>query len=102
MPEVQDLNTSLSIALLPWGNVIEDFLDPLGVSIEGFCREFTGSWIFGYVDALQRVKVRPVLICVSARVAQPARFIHEPTGAAVHVLPALKAYRFLQKRMRKP
>ena len=64
------------IALLPWGNVIEDFLDTIGVSLEDFCTEFRGSWMFGYVDALRQVGVRTVVICISARVTAPARFIH--------------------------
>src|SRR5919197_200948 len=63
-----------TIALLPWGNVLEDVLDTLGVSLETFCNEFTGSWMFGYVDALRQVGVRTVLICISARVAAPSRF----------------------------
>jgi starch synthase len=102
MDEQQDLNTSTTVALLPWGNVIEDFLDTLGVSIEVFCKEFTGSWMFGYIDALQRAGVRTVLVCISSRIATTAKFTHEPTGATVYVLPALKSYRFLQHRMRKP
>jgi hypothetical protein len=36
-----------TIALLRWGNVLEDFLDTIGVSVETFCNEFTGSWMFG-------------------------------------------------------
>jgi glycosyltransferase involved in cell wall biosynthesis len=95
-------HSSPTLALLPWGNVIEDFLDTLGFSIESFCRDFTGSWMFGYVDALQRAGVRTVVICVSARVATPTRFTHDPTGATVYVLPALKSYRLLQRKMLKP
>ena len=94
--------SSPTVALLPFGNVIEHFLDSLGVSLESFCQDFTGSWMFGYVDALQRAGVRTVLICVSARLAKPARFTHGPTGAAVHILPALKSYRLLQAKMAKP
>jgi glycosyltransferase involved in cell wall biosynthesis len=95
-------NISPTIALLPWGNVIEDFLDTIGLSIEAFCQEFTGSWMFGYVDALQRAGVRTVVICVSARVTTPTRFTHGPTGAAVYILPALKSYRLLHRKMLKP
>jgi glycosyltransferase involved in cell wall biosynthesis len=95
-------DSSPTVALLPFGNVIEHFLDSLGVSLESFCQDFTGSWMFGYVDALQRAGVRTVLICISARLAKPARFTHGPTGAAVHVLPALKSYRLLQAKMAKP
>lgn len=91
-----------TIALLPWGDLLEDFLDGLGVSLEAFCTEMTGGWLFGYVEALRRAGVRSVLVCVSARVAEPARFVHQPTGAAVWVLPAPAPYLRLRCRMRDP
>jgi len=55
------------VVVILWG-ILEDFLDPLDVSFEKFCHEFTGSFVFGYLDALQRAGVRPVLICVSCRI----------------------------------
>src|SRR5712691_6706282 len=91
-----------TIALLPWGNVLEDFLDTIGVSLEAFCNEFTGSWMFGYVNALRRVGVRTVLICISARVAAPSRFTHTPTGATICVLPAPRIYRAIRRKMLRP
>src|SRR6266581_8455807 len=96
----QHLNSNCpTIALLPWGNVLEDFLDTIGVSLESFCNEFTGSWMFGYVDALRRVGVRTVLICISAHVARPSRFTHTPTGATICVLPAPRSYRAIRRKM---
>jgi len=91
-----------AIALLPWGNVLEDFLDTIGVSLEAFCNEFTGSWMFGYVEALQQVGVRTVLICISCRVTEPSHFTHAPTGATVCVLPAPRIYRLLRRKMLNP
>src|SRR6478752_7478169 len=88
--------TARTVALLPFGNVIEDFLDTLGLSLESFAQEFTGSWMFGYVDAFRRAGVRTVLICVSAQVRKPTQFVHGPTGATIHVLPALRSYRVLR------
>lgn len=82
-----------TIALLPYGDLIEDFLDSLGVSFEAFCKEFTGSWMFGYIDALRLYGVRTVLFCFSANVAEPSRFTHVPTGTTICVLPAPKIYR---------
>ena len=82
-----------TLALLPWGVVLEDFLDPLGISLETFCNEFRGSWMFGYVEALKRVGVRTVLFCMSNHVTAPSRFIHAPTGATICVLPAPRWYR---------
>ncbi|MDQ1387939.1 MAG: hypothetical protein QOF56_1393, partial [Acidobacteriaceae bacterium] len=41
------------IAILPWGDFIEDFLDAIGVSLEEFSSKMTGGWLFGYVEALR-------------------------------------------------
>jgi glycosyltransferase involved in cell wall biosynthesis len=91
-----------TIALVDWCHLIEDFLDNLGVSFDSFQEEFRGSWIFGYIDALQAAGVRTVLFCVSARVAAPWRFIHVPTNAPVCVLPALAVYRAIRRRIPNP
>jgi hypothetical protein len=42
-----------SVVILPWGNDIEDFLDPIGLSLEQFCGEMTGGWLFGFSEALK-------------------------------------------------
>src|SRR4029434_7557228 len=91
-----------TVALLPWGNVLEDFLDMIGISLEDFCNEFRGSWMFGYIDALQRAGTRTVLMCISARVSRPARFTHAPTGATICVLPVPKIYRRIRRHMLNP
>ena len=101
-PAESKISSQPAIALLPWGNVLEDFIDKIGVSLESFCNEFTGSWMFGYADALQRVGVRTVLICMSSRIAVPTRFEHAPTGAAICILPVPRTYRALQRRMFNP
>ena len=91
----------VTVALLPWGNVIDEFLDSIGVSMEKFIGEFTGSWMFRYVAALREAGVRTVLVFVSARVAQPTRVTHVPTGATMHFLPAGRLHRLLRSRMRR-
>jgi glycosyltransferase involved in cell wall biosynthesis len=88
-----------AIAILPWGNVLEDFLDPLGVSLEEFCNEFRGSWLFGYAEALRSVGVRTILVCGSKRVAAASRSTHRPTGATIWILPAPRAYRAIDRKM---
>lgn len=88
-----------TVALLPWGNVIEDFLDPLGISQDQFCTDFRGSYMFGYVEALKQVGVRTVIICMSARVDAPTRRTHVPTGATVYFLPSPRLFRWVQRRM---
>ncbi|MBD2362806.1 glycosyltransferase family 4 protein [Anabaena minutissima FACHB-250] len=80
------------IALLHCMDLIDDFLDHINISFESFCDEFVGSWMFGYIHALQKVGVRTVLFCISARVEQPSRFIHKPTGATICVLPTSRHY----------
>lgn len=84
------------VALLPWGDVIEEFLDPLGISLEEFCEEMTGGWLFGYIEALKRVGVRTIVFCVSVQVDAPLRRTHRGTGATICFLPAPKSYFWLR------
>ena len=90
------------VALLPWGDLIEDFLAPLGMTLAAFRDEMTGGWLFGYVQALHRVGIETVIVCVSAEVDAVVGCTHGPTGAAICVLPAPAAYRALRRRMRRP
>ncbi len=80
------------IALLHCIDLIDDFLDHINISFETFCSKFIGSWMFGYINALQQVGVRTVLFCISARFTEPRRFTHAPTGTTICVLPAPKRY----------
>lgn len=79
--------TDHAVALLPAGETIDDFLDPLGLTFEDFREGMTGGWLFGYVEALQSAGVRPVIVCVSRSVGSPVREVHRPTGAALWRLP---------------
>jgi glycosyltransferase involved in cell wall biosynthesis len=91
-----------TIALFHWGTVLEEFLDTIGISLETFCNEFTGSWMFGYIEALRRVGVRTVLICISSRVSEISHYRHAPTGATICLLPAPPIYRAIRRRMLTP
>lgn len=91
-----------TIALLHWGNLIEDFLDTINISFESFCQEMTGGWLFGYIDALKLVGVKTVLFCISDRVNQPTYHTHIPTGAKICVLPAPKIYHLIRPLILKP
>ncbi|HEX7177705.1 MAG TPA: glycosyltransferase family 4 protein [Pyrinomonadaceae bacterium] len=93
---------ALTVALVDWSQLLEDYLDNIGVSFESFRDEMTGGWMFGYVEALRLAGVRAVLFCVSARVTETERFTHAPTGAALRVLPAPRAYRRLRRRVLNP
>jgi glycosyltransferase involved in cell wall biosynthesis len=94
--------TRSTVALLPWGDLIEDFLDSIGVSFESFCQEMTGGWLFGYIDALRTVGIRTVVFCISARVEKTTRYTHVPTGATICVLPASGIYLSIRRRMVNP
>jgi len=91
-----------TIALLHWGDLIEDFLDSIGVSFETFCKDMTGGWMFGYIDALRLAGLRTILFCVSARVTVPLRFTHAPTGTTICMLPAPRSYRAVRRPMLNP
>lgn len=82
-----------TIALLHCYDLIEDFSDTIGLSLEAFCKEFACNYMFGYTNALKVVGGRTVLFYISARVAEPLRFTNEPTGTPICVLPASKIYR---------
>jgi glycosyltransferase involved in cell wall biosynthesis/uncharacterized coiled-coil protein SlyX len=82
-----------AVALLPWGDVWEDFLDMIGVSLDEFCTKMTGGWLFGYVGALEQVGIRTVLVLWSREARRPHRRLHVPTGTTVWVLPPARAHR---------
>jgi glycosyltransferase involved in cell wall biosynthesis len=84
---------SPTLALLPWGDLFEDWLDPLGVGLDDFRDSFSGSWMFGWVEALRLAGVRTVIVAVTSRVEQPLQLDHAPTGARVHLLPPTRLYR---------
>ncbi|HYZ76634.1 MAG TPA: glycosyltransferase family 4 protein [Gaiellaceae bacterium] len=91
-----------TVALLPWGNVLEDFLSTAEISLDDFLGDFVGSWMFGYVEALQRVEVRTAIVCVSRQVDRPGHEVHGATGAEIVLLPPTWAYRRLSPHVRNP
>jgi glycosyltransferase involved in cell wall biosynthesis len=97
-----DRQEEKTVALLPWGNVIEDFLDSLDISIEQFCQEMDGGWLFGYVEALKRARCRSVIFAVSSRAVRLTTHRHVPTGAPIVVLPVSQAYRKLRSLIDDP
>jgi glycosyltransferase involved in cell wall biosynthesis len=85
-----------TIALLPAGDRFEDFFDKVGVTLETFRRDQTGGWLFNYVEALDRSGCGTVLVFMSARISAAERFVHEPTGCRVSVLPSPVLHRKLR------
>jgi glycosyltransferase involved in cell wall biosynthesis len=90
------------VALLPWGDVWEDFFDSIGVDFDAFCREMTGGWQFGYIEALKQQGVDTVLFYASTRVTEVTYYQHEPTGASICLLPVPAVYRKVRRRMVHP
>ena len=81
-----------TVALLPWGDLWEDFLDMIEISLDEFCAEMSGGWLFGYVGALRQVGIRAVLFIWSREARRPHRRLHVPTGTTVWVLPPSRAH----------
>lgn len=82
-----------TIALLPCGRPFEDFFDTINVSFETFRTEYTGSWMFSYAKALRLAGVRTILFFVSGRTSTTLRFVHEPSGTSVCILPTPSIHR---------
>jgi glycosyltransferase involved in cell wall biosynthesis len=90
------------VALLPWGDVAEDFLDPLGIGLNELRDEMSGGWLFGVVEALQRAGVETSLVIVSRSVGVVTRWRHKATGAPLIVLPATRGHRALSRTVADP
>ncbi|WP_414622431.1 glycosyltransferase family 4 protein [Calothrix sp. CCY 0018] len=90
-----------TIALLHCYDLIDDFLDSINISFEDYCQEFIGSWTFGYINALKEVGVKTILFCISTTVDKPTRFIHQPTGTEMCVLPPSRMYHAYRSLRRK-
>jgi glycosyltransferase involved in cell wall biosynthesis len=81
------------IALFPWGDVVEEFLDPIGLQLEDFVERMSGGWLFGYASALQLAGHHPMIVCASERVDQTACLNHVATGTPIRVVPGRRARR---------
>lgn len=88
--------------LIPWGLAIEDFLEPNGLTLDDLSHEFTGSWMFGYAEALRGAGVGVVILCVSSGVANVVRTTHRPTGVPLCLVPLPRRVRLLRRLMRNP
>jgi hypothetical protein len=91
-----------TVAIFPWGNCIEDFLDAIGVSLNVFCQEMTGGWLFGYMSALRLAGLNPVLYCYSRSITAVERRWHQPTACTINLLPLPSLYRVMTRYMTHP
>ena len=87
----------VTVGLLPWGQVIEDYLDGLHLNVDDFASVVSGGWLFGYVDALVTAGVGVAIILVSREVRRPERRAHAPTGTPLWVLPPTKGWRIARE-----
>jgi starch synthase len=79
--------TSKVVALFPWGDVVEEFLDPIGLRLEDFVQRMTGGWLFGYAAALHLAGYAPIIVCASECVDRITRRHHAATGTPIWVVP---------------
>lgn len=87
----------LKVAILPWGNVIEDYIDAIEVSVEAFATEMEGGWLFGYADALFAAGAGACIIVVSRDAKVTRKIVNSRTGIATIVLPSPVAYTWLNR-----
>ena len=90
-----------AVGLLPWGNVIEDFLEPTGMTLALLRRVHRELGL--RLGARARVgRIRAEIVCVSRDRRTELRVIHRPTGAPIVILPTTLAYRWIDRRMAYP
>lgn len=77
----------LRVAIFPWGDVVEMFLDPLKLSFRQFAEEMTGGWLFGYVAALASVGAEAIIVCPSDQVREDTVLTHRQTGVPMCFVP---------------
>jgi glycosyltransferase involved in cell wall biosynthesis len=73
-----------TVALLPWGDVIEDWSASLSLSIEEIAEQ---GWIAGFIDCLARAGISTVLVLVSEQASRPQRIPLRQHGAVAWLLP---------------
>lgn len=91
-----------TVAILPWGDIMEDYTEPIGLTVDDYADCLTGGWLFGFTQALQRVGVAVVIICWSRSVSRPTRRIHHPTGATLWFLPPSPLYEICRQQIEDP
>jgi starch synthase len=89
-----------AVALVPWGDVIEDYLDPIGLTVDDFATEMAGGWLFGYVVALRSAGFSPFVLAPSRTVKRPRQIIHAETGAAIWLVPGRSCQEIMRPGVR--
>lgn len=81
---------------------MEDFLDPIGWSVEDFLERMSGGWLFGYIEALRRQGITSTLIIFTRRGDLATHATHAATGARVRIVRAPASYRAMRRLFRSP
>jgi glycosyltransferase involved in cell wall biosynthesis len=90
------------IAFLPWGDVIEDFLSGIGISIDDFVNKMSGGWLFAYIEALRLRGIQSTIFCFSESVNETVYRTHKATGARIVLLPPSSTYRKIRRKIKNP
>ena len=88
------LDDKPTVGLIHNYDLIDEVVDSMNITFRDYCENFVGSFMFGYIKALQTAGIRPVLFCITAQVKKPTRFKHLPTGATICAVPHAGIYRF--------
>ena len=81
------------VAIVVWGDVIEDYLRYLGLAFDELVERSSGGWLFGYVGALATQGVESIVVYLSSRFDDEVRLVHTASGASVVGLPTSPAFR---------
>ena len=90
---MNDKPSGSTIAIFVWGDVIEQWLDTIGLTTKDFAERMTGGWIFGYVAALRHAGWQPIIVIASRQARTTTRLIHSSTGAPIWLVPGTPGYR---------
>ncbi|MEA2404755.1 MAG: hypothetical protein QOE08_1402 [Thermoleophilaceae bacterium] len=91
-----------AVALVTAPALIEEWLDPLGVSLATFRDEMSGGWMFNYAEALSTAEIHTVIVCFSRWVEQPESFEHRPTGSTIWMVPPGRRFERVQRWIGEP
>jgi starch synthase len=96
------LNAEMTVCILIAGDVIDWWIDPMGVSLEALRSEVDVGWFIGYAEALKSVGIRSILFFSSRHVQAPTVTVHEPTGMTMRIAPARSWFQWLERRLDPP
>jgi starch synthase len=95
-------NFKPTIAILPWGNVFEDYLKQVGHTLETFSQEGVGGWLLGYIEALKLAGVQTTLFRISENAEGTKRIILNKTLTNTIIVPVPKIYSLISRKMSNP